>query len=251
MDLNNQFDAELGDDILENIKENGYHIGVIEGDDYLPAFAFSIGLYKSYQHPEIIVFGLPMEMMKVTINTLCDAVKKGTKYKANTEYNDILNKFPVKFLEVNKAYYSDYLRYNSWVYDHSNNFPAVQLVWTDNKGNFPWDTGFNSKWKFNQPLLDRNIDFKFYEDKDLEVYTTKYTFKGNPIRWVYHTKDGGWEFHSEEHPDFEDAQSIRLSELIKMDPTLNQLFELNYGKFATRKDLNSPWGIYDHNEEDE
>lgn len=67
-------------------------------------------------------------------------------------------------------------------------------MWPDKEHNFPWDENFNTDWKFKQPLLDRNTDFKFYERRNLGVYSTSQAQEGNPILYVYHNDDGDWNF---------------------------------------------------------
>ncbi|NME72087.1 DUF4262 domain-containing protein [Flammeovirga aprica] len=249
MQINNFIDIDTEKLIRKNINEHGYHFGVIDGDEYLPAFTFSIGLYQSYQHPEIIIFGLPQEVMQVALNTICENIKKKKVYAEGENYDNILNKYPVQMIEVHKENYFNYLDYVSYFYDNTSNFPALQIVWTDQQGNFPWDKNFDENWKFNQPLLDRNTEYKFYEEKELEIYTTTKTKEGNPILWVYHTHDGDWEFHSEEHPDFENVQMLQLGDLVKQDKSLNDVHILSYGQSAIRKDVNSPWEFADYEEE--
>ncbi len=39
--------------ILQNIEQYGCHLVLIEADNYLPAFVYSIGLYQKFGHPEI------------------------------------------------------------------------------------------------------------------------------------------------------------------------------------------------------
>lgn len=250
MKIDNFLDIETEQLISQNIKEHGYHIGVVDGDDYLPSFAFSIGLYKTYNHPEVILFGLPKEIMQVALNTICQNVQKKQVYSIGTEYNDLLNKYPVQFVEVQKENYFNYLDYCKYFYNDTDNFPALQLIWTDKKGHFPWDKAFDEEWKFNQPLLNQNADFKFYEEKDLEVYTTKNTLEGNPILWVYHTHEGDWEFHSEEYPDIENVQVITLGNLVLKDTSLNDVHILSYGQSAIRENSHSPWEFADYVEED-
>ncbi|MFT6096661.1 MAG: hypothetical protein ACJAXY_001319 [Nonlabens sp.] len=50
------------------------------------------------------------------------------------------------------------------LYDNKFDFPAYQLVWTDKERRDPWEIGCDENWKFKQPVLDRNKDFKFYEE---------------------------------------------------------------------------------------
>jgi hypothetical protein len=140
------------------------------------------------------------------------------------------------------------LGYGGWFYNQTFNFPTYQLVWTDKEGKYPWEKEFNENWKFKQPLLDRNTNFKFYEERNLGVYTTQKTLEGNPILRVYHNKDGSWQFHSEEFPIIENSKIICLEKLVKKDPSLNEIHYLNYGQYAIRKSVNSKWEIFNEEE---
>ena len=58
--------------INHNIEQHGCHLTLIEADNYLPAFVYSIGLFKKFEHPEIICFGLKSEVAASIINHACD-----------------------------------------------------------------------------------------------------------------------------------------------------------------------------------
>lgn len=45
------------------IEQYGCHIVLVEPDDYLPGFAYTIGLYQKFNHPKIICFGLKLPLL--------------------------------------------------------------------------------------------------------------------------------------------------------------------------------------------
>lgn len=245
-----EHNKETEEIILENVKKYGFHIALFEKDSYLPDFVYSIGFYKNYQHPEIIIFGLKPEVMANLLHSFEEKIKKGVKFNLNEDYTGFLSNYPVRFIKVDKNYYPDYLGYCGWFYNQTFDFPAYQLVWTDKEGKYPWEESFYENWKFKQPLLDRNIDFKFYEERNLGVYTTQKTIEGNPILWVYHNNDGDWQFHSEEYPIADDAKIVTLESLVSKDPSLNDIYFLGHGQYATRKNMNSEWEIFEDNDEE-
>ena len=236
-----QHDLEARQTISKNIEEYGCHLAMIEADNYLPGFVYSIGLYKNYGHPEIICFGLKTEVMSTIINFACDLIKAGQVLLTGYEYKGFLEGYTIQFLPVNKAFYPDYLGYAGWFYDGSWDFPALQLVWPDKQHLFPWNEGFNPNWKFKQPMLDRSMDFKFYEERNLGVYTTKQAFDGEPILYVYHNEDGDWQFHTSLSPDLADAKLVCLEEITKLDPSINNIHHLQYGWWAWRESLQDEW----------
>ena len=236
-----QHDIEAKKAIKENIEAFGCHLALLEPDNYLPGFVYTIGLYEKYNHPEIICFGLHNNVMKAMLNHACDLIKGGKIFEINNLYDGFLKDYKIQFIEVKKDFYADYVGYAGWYYDKSFDFPLWQIVWPDKQQNFPWDKNFNPDWKFKQPLLDRNTNFKFYEERNLGVYTTAQVLNGEPILFVYHNENGDWQFHSSLAPEIEDAKLVSLEEIIKTDPTINEIYHLQYGWKAWRESIDSEW----------
>lgn len=46
-----------------DIQQFGLQVIMIPACDYLPSFAYSVGLWQTHRHPEIICFGLPVEAL--------------------------------------------------------------------------------------------------------------------------------------------------------------------------------------------
>jgi len=245
-----QHDEEAKQAIVDNIEKFGCHLVLIEQDNYMPSFVYSIGLFKKFNHPEIICFGLKTDVMAAILNYVCDLIKQGEEITTGKLYQNFLQGYDIQFLKVDKEYYQDYLGYGGWFYDMTFDFPALQLVWPDKKHVFPWENDFNPDWKFKQPLLDRNVDFKFYEERNLGVYATRLVFEGEPILYVYHNNDGDWQFHTSAEPNLSDAKLVCLEEIVKVDPTINDIYHLQYGWSAWRNSKEDKWEYAeDSNEE--
>jgi hypothetical protein len=236
-----QHDKETKARIIADIEQYGCHLALLEPDNYLPAFAYSIGLFKKFKHPDIICFGLQIEVLGAVLNQARDLVKLGERLIPGRLYAEFLEGYSVQFLEVDKAYYQNYVGYGAWFYDRSFDFPLLQLVWPDKQHHFPWEKDFNPDWKFKQPLLDRNTDFKFYEERNVGVYTTKQAFAGEPILYVYHNTNGDWQFHTSLEPDLKDAMLVCLEEITKLDPSINEIYHLQYGWWAWRDSIEEDW----------
>jgi hypothetical protein len=74
-----------------DIDTYGLTVIMIEATDYLPSFAYSIGLWEKYKHPEIISFGLTLKTLHVIINDVAELVKGGQKIQVKRNYPDIFN----------------------------------------------------------------------------------------------------------------------------------------------------------------
>lgn len=228
------------ENIQENIDQHGCFIVQVPADDYLPAFAYTIGLYQRFQHPEIICFGLSLEVMASLLNDACSQIKTGVAFTTDTLYDGFLEGYPVQFLPVDAAYYPYYPAVGCYFYEHAS-FPVLQLLWPDKQSRFPWEPDFNPDWRRKQPLLDRNADFMFQEEMNLGVFTTKQVLEGKPILYVYNDKEGDWQFHSEEEPIETDVRLVALSSIVGIDPGIVAVHHLSYGQRAWRTSAADQW----------
>jgi hypothetical protein len=141
--------------VLGDIQRVGWHVtGVFaQKDEKGPEWAFSIGLFHSFQHPEVVVFGLPFQRCMDIVNVMGQEVQAGKRYGPGAEYTDILqDPYRCVFREVDRQHYSDYVGYALWFYE-DDPFPLMQCFWPDKKGLFPWDDGCDDYVKTAQPLL--------------------------------------------------------------------------------------------------
>jgi hypothetical protein len=145
----------LLNDILKNVQgEPGWKVMGISAGKEGPGFAYTIGLYHNYKHPEIILFGLPIETALTLLNDVGDRVKGGEVIQPNVTYTDLVQKYPVMFKPISNNdsdTREDLLGIAVRFYGHVN-FPVLQFIWTDPKGKFPWESDCEMKTKLCQPL---------------------------------------------------------------------------------------------------
>lgn len=223
-----------------NIEEFGLSVIVIEATDYLPSFAYSIGLWQKFKHPELICFGLRTQTLHTIINDVAELVKIGEFIKTGKIYDNIFENSKAEFLSVDRRNLNDYFG-AAIDYYNSKEFSAIQLVWTDRNDKFPWETEFEQDFIYKQPLLDRNADFKYREPKNLGIFTTRQWLElGKPILRVVHDLDGDWQFLTgDQMPD--DVKLVALEQMVIKDRTLNEVFDLDYGEEAEREFLGGQW----------
>ncbi|HEX7858914.1 MAG TPA: DUF4262 domain-containing protein [Verrucomicrobiae bacterium] len=138
---------------LKDVAESGCHVIKVMEDDSGPGFAYSIGLFHNFDHPEILVVGLDLHLMHVILNNLRDEIRSGERFRAKQRYADILEGFDCEFREVAISHYCELFGWAKWFY-RGTEFPALQCVWPDMKGHFPWEADFNTKLKRRQLLYE-------------------------------------------------------------------------------------------------
>jgi hypothetical protein len=225
---------------LSDIEKYGLSVILIEATEYLPAFAYSIGLWKKFKHPEVISFGLTIKTLHVLINDVAELVKSGQTIEIGKNYDDFFENNRTEFVNVDPINIPDYFGYAIDFYK-TKDFPALQLIWTDRNNHFPWDKEYEEDFKYRQPLLDRNGDFKFREEKNVAVFTTRQWIELNrPILRVVHEFDGDWQFLTGDQMP-EDIKIVALKEMVSKDKTINDIFNLDYGEQAEREFIGGKW----------
>jgi hypothetical protein len=150
-------ESDYDEQLLAKIKEVGWHNVHIAGDKGLPAFAFTIGHFYKQNHPELIVIGLPAEtahkLLNIAVVKVVGAKERIEPYK---KYKDFTEGLSVAFVPVGIEHYNEYLGYAGWFYGSmSMPFPALQMVWPDKSGKYPWEKGYDKQFLQLQPILGK------------------------------------------------------------------------------------------------
>ena len=141
--------------VLREIHTDGWQItGVLAREqDKGPDFAYSIGFFHSLGHPEIILFGLPLDTCMRAVNVIGIDVQNGMTFETGRVYDGILQR-PHRccFREVDPKYYRNHVGYALWFYE-ADPFPLLQCFWSDELGRFPWDRDCAEYCRAWQPPL--------------------------------------------------------------------------------------------------
>jgi hypothetical protein len=139
--------------ILRDVAEFGWHVALIPEDDQGPPFGYTIGLFKTFGHPEIVVVGLTdPEMLHRFLNTLGEEVKCARRFTDGDSTPGIIERFEVRFALVPRSVYAEHFGYASWYYK-GQNYPVLQCLWPDAQGKFPAEPGFDPVLRRLQPAL--------------------------------------------------------------------------------------------------
>ncbi|MBL8729510.1 MAG: DUF4262 domain-containing protein [Planctomycetes bacterium] len=140
--------------LLDDVDGAGLHVVHVPARGAVPACSFSVGLWESFQQPEVLVLGLPHEVAGELIEVVADEADAGQRFLDGTRHEGLLEDYPVRFVEVPKSRYAEFLAAASWAYEGAD-FPAVQLVWPDKQGRWPWDPEARAGFAASQPVLGR------------------------------------------------------------------------------------------------
>lgn len=139
--------------VQADIDRYGWHVGKIPGDDRAPSWAFTIGLFASFQQPELVVFGLDLETAHRLLNQAGLLVKRNRGgFEDGRLASGILEDHSVAFRRIAPRWHPVFLGNVAWFYEEDDT-PALQCFWPDPTGRHPWDEGFDDSLRPLQPLL--------------------------------------------------------------------------------------------------
>ncbi len=151
--------------VIDDVQRHGWHIVCVDEDEDGPAFAYSIGLFHTLKHPEIILFGLPIETMGSSINALGQAISSGAKFADGHESDQVLEDYLCIFRTVPFEAYPEYLGFAKWFYQ-SETFPVLQCIWPDTEHRYPWHPDCPVEVQRRQPMLGSALGWPFHEGKN-------------------------------------------------------------------------------------
>ena len=137
------------------VAENGWTTVYCPEVDGYPKYGYTVGLFEKYNHPEIIIFGVNHRKCIETFYHITFLIEHENKRMVPLEYNyDILEDLPVMFCEMGLIASWDYLELANYYYeDKTLIYPAMQMIWPDRYGVFPWDEKYDFRLKGNQSLI--------------------------------------------------------------------------------------------------
>ncbi|HET6736328.1 DUF4262 domain-containing protein [Mycobacterium sp.] len=135
---------EYFDELRETIRTHGWVVQFVE-DDRRP-FAYTIGLHDRGL-PELVVTGMPSALSALTLNAVARGAVDGIVYKPG-DHIEIEQRM---ILEVVEVEHPD-AHLNFAIALAGPQVRALQLVWADERGRWPWDARW-SHGRRRQPVL--------------------------------------------------------------------------------------------------
>jgi hypothetical protein len=138
--------------LLADVAQSGFHCAASPGGEEAVPHAFSVGFFRSWDHPEVAMLGLEAEALRTAVGRIADRVRDGERFEHGDLADGIVNGREVAFRRVVARHYGAHLGHAVW-YHGGARFPALQAVWADEEGHFPWDRWFHRELREAQPVL--------------------------------------------------------------------------------------------------
>jgi hypothetical protein len=230
--------------LIDDIARHGWHIVASEQNSTGPAHAYSVGLFHTFGHPEVLILGLHgATTMARLIEGIGQQVRQGTKFQDWHESDALLDGYRCLFRELPSDIFCDYLSEAIWFY-RGDSFPALQCFWPDREHRYPWQPKCRPGVVRRQPILPDPSDWPFAVGKNRTAHVSANVLAGaEAIVRASHNHDGTWTFVGEAAADSVDTKTATLAELLNRQPILGNLAELSAGWQATRDAQSDHWHV--------
>jgi len=138
--------------LLDDVNKFGWHCVNVFGDSEHEPFSYTIGLFHTYGHPELLIYGLPREIARTVLNVAAEAAASGKAMDLNQPTDELLEGYACVFVPVPLVDYPEHVGFARWYYD-GDNFPVQQVVWPSKTGLFPWHPEASVEFRAKQPVL--------------------------------------------------------------------------------------------------
>jgi Domain of unknown function (DUF4262) len=139
--------------VASTVGEHGWAISGRHGDQAAPAWAYSVGMWLSCQVPELVLCGLPVDNAATIINAIGARVADGAEFGPDDVLEDVCPA-PLAFRPVDASWRAaDGLLAIADAFYGLVRPPYLQVVWSDQNGNFPGERDFKPAFDRMQPLL--------------------------------------------------------------------------------------------------
>ncbi len=150
------FDEQTGatlESVQSDVAEYGWHGVLIPGEDR-GGFVFTIGLWKTYKHPEIILFAPFDDPTGIAgwLSALVKRIAAGETFTTGRDYEGVFGRHSGHFRKVDPLWFPCFLGTAGLFYGNFD-FPVLQLFWPDKEGRFPWQGGFSPDLFPDQAIL--------------------------------------------------------------------------------------------------
>ena len=247
-------------DIQRNIESVGWHMVVIPEEANSPTIVYTIGLFESFSHPELIMMGMPYHPMLQILGAISNIIQQNKKvWEHGEQSKDFLqNDVPIvfasvkskdyvtRFMQTGVQYYEKYGKRNEAENDLL--FPVMQILWPDEDQHFPHEAECKYSIKYKQPVLaDIEIQnpWPFEDAPSVRCIIGESVIRTQaPILFVARAVNGVWQFLEKEPTETPSTFSVYLEEVFNYDKTIGEIATLQRGQAVSRETADSKWKAF-------
>jgi hypothetical protein len=111
-----------------------------------PGWAYSLGLWREFRHPEVAIFGWAPQRWGL-VNVVAELVSAGVDLRAGAPVDDVLLGGPVNVRPVHSSWFD-------LLFAERESPEFLQVMWPDQDGRFPWEASGDFQPRLWLPVDD-------------------------------------------------------------------------------------------------
>lgn len=115
-------------------------------------YGYSVGLTRSFGHPELVVTGLDDDTMQELVNEIGEAIAGGATFRDGDVSGEFLEGYDVTFRAVPASLRASHFAYADRFYA-GGELAVLQVIYPDDRRRWPWDAGVSAEFVKGQPVL--------------------------------------------------------------------------------------------------
>jgi len=140
---------------LAKVSDHGWFRTKVLEENGSPGFSYTTGFWLNVHQPELITFGMKSEVAHDVFWDIFRDAKAGRSLPVGSRTDAVFANIPAYVFPVAKRHYHELLGWSRWFYA-GDEFPCLQIIWSDRDGLFPWEDGFDPAFLGLQPDLTEN-----------------------------------------------------------------------------------------------
>lgn len=137
------------------VRRYGWMVQGVLPDESQPTYSYSVGLSKTFGHPEVFMVGFHPNVARSIINVAGNKVKADAWLDAPAYVDEIIESYPVAILPLDAASVFEHSTAGRAILGRS--FDGVLLLLPDAAGRFPWDAGCDPTYATGQTSFLRIV----------------------------------------------------------------------------------------------
>jgi len=118
-----------------------------------PTHGHTLGLCETHAHPELLLVGLPAHLVDEFLRHAAALVAAGRRFEHGQVATGVFPGAPAAVRRVGEQHYQDYLT-DALAHYGTPEFAALQILFPDRDGRYPWEAGADLRMRLCQPVLD-------------------------------------------------------------------------------------------------
>jgi hypothetical protein len=114
-------------------------VGIFSEDE--PPWMYTVGLQDTHDHPELVIYGLPLNLMHELLASAVQEIEQGKRFEPGTLADGVIAGYKVAVVKVDEPLDPRYPLNVATFFKEDDLIEAVQFVWPQEGGEFPWQEG--------------------------------------------------------------------------------------------------------------